>query len=372
MTCSPLLLIASLLLSAICRRNVLTMLGCRCQINSLLCLIKWTNVFTHTHSVTFCARSPYRFAFFRWRRGAKKKEQWNRWKELATLLELMLKEFLYQRQLNGKYRRFLAKVEHVYYRAYGRDSSVNLVTLVRYPYGGGGGIVGRQPLPHPMDTHAISPGGRGGSGRRWRYPLSTCCPGYEAFQLHLHYSACIHGFMLCSGQEYGNPLLFRSALFCFVLLCSVLFCSCSVLLCSALFCSALLCSVLLCSVLICSALLFSLLFCSALLCSSLLYSALFCSVLFCSALFFSALLCSVLFCSALLCSSLLYSALFCSALLCSVLFCSLLFCCVMLFSVLLCSLLLYSALSCSILFLRHVRQDWCSSVSEEHAGYIVR
>ena len=204
----------------------------------------------------------------------------------------MLKEFLYQRQLNGKYRRFLAKVEHVYYRAYGRDSSVTLVTilrvgrpesLVRYP--DGGEVVGRQPLPHPMDTHAISLGGGGGeeSGRRWRYPLSTCCPGYEACQLHLHYSACLHGFMLCSGEEYGNVVLFSS-----------------VLLCSDLLGSALLCSALFCSVLLFSA------------------PVLLCSVLFCSALLY--LLCSVLLCSALLCCDLLCCALLCSALSCSVLF----------------------------------------------------
>ena len=82
---------------------------------------KWFH--THVHSVVFCTRSPYRFAFFRWRRGAKKKSNGIS-EEVATLLELMLKEFLYQRQLNSKYRQFLAKVEHVYYHAYGRDSSV--------------------------------------------------------------------------------------------------------------------------------------------------------------------------------------------------------------------------------------------------------
>jgi hypothetical protein len=32
---------------------------------------KWFH--TRAHSVIFCARSPYRFAFFRWRRGAKKR-----------------------------------------------------------------------------------------------------------------------------------------------------------------------------------------------------------------------------------------------------------------------------------------------------------
>ena len=73
----------------------------------------------------------HRFAFFGGVVELKKKEQWNQRQQLATLFELMLKKFLYQTQVNGTHRRFLAKVEHVYFRVYGRDSSVTLVTIQR-------------------------------------------------------------------------------------------------------------------------------------------------------------------------------------------------------------------------------------------------